>query len=412
MVLSRLNPRALKPSEILAGRYEVIRAIGHGGMGTVYLARQLGLHRKVAIKTLRPDTLGDADGVARLRREAHVIRRLTHPNTVRIYEFGESDDGVWFIAMEYLDGLTLDRALRERGALPQDLVIAIAQQVLRSLAEAHAHGIVHRDIKPNNIMLCRQIGANNLVKVLDFGLARLQDGLQFTTLTGRPMGTPTYMSPEQLFGRDVDARSDLYSLGLTLFELATGKAAYTGRTAYHVAMQHISPEPLAIPSPLRGTRLGLCIQLATQKEISARYASAADMLEDLTGDQIERGLAVTDVSGQYDTPEAHVLAPRSREHVEQLLSRRNESDVHIVVEALPPGAVTIPLDPIELEMVSARDGAGHAALPHLPIIDPAIANPADLDAIPFLDSQEVRVVAEVISDVSPLVEDISEPSYR
>ena len=273
----------LKERQVLDGRFQILKRIGEGGMGTVHLAEQLGLGRKVAIKTLNPEYSGNEDLVARFRREAHIIQNLTHPNTVRLYDFGETPEGHIYIVMEYLEGWTLDQVLAKRRRMPVQTVVDLAKQVLGSLIEAHAQGIVHRDLKPSNLMLCEQIGVDTFVKVLDFGLARADiEQVSLHTYSGAVMGTPHYMSPEQARGHRVGSASDLYSLSLTLFELVMGAPAYQASSPYELAMNHLTSDPLPIPSILAATRLGHVIKKGAEKSLEDRYQSAEDMLDDLT----------------------------------------------------------------------------------------------------------------------------------
>jgi serine/threonine protein kinase len=293
--MSATQPRSVQPGDVFDRRYEIVRLIAEGGMGSVYLGTQLELDRKVAIKTLNPRIGKDDLLFERLRREALIVRRLTHPNTVRLYDVGVSRSGLLYLVMEYLEGRPLNEVLQSAGRLPYDFVVDIGRQVLKSLVEAHAWGIVHRDVKPSNVMLCEQLGESNLVKVLDFGLACSDiDTTTFQTHSGTTIGTPHYMSPEQLRGERVDCRSDLYAVGLTLFELATGAPPYTGKNHYAVAMKHLSERRFPLPPRLAETRLGKVIRRATEKDPEDRYQSAGQMLEDLTGEVYEHREPVLD----------------------------------------------------------------------------------------------------------------------
>jgi serine/threonine protein kinase len=265
----------------LGDRYEVLRLMRRGGMGAVYEGRQLGLDRRVAIKTLGAGVLASRVEVERFRREARIIQGLTHPNTIRLYDHGEQD-GIPYIVMEYIEGSTLDAVLRTFGKLSIETVVQIGKQVLGSLQEAHAKEITHRDIKPDNLMLCDQVGAPNFVKVLDFGLARVDvERPALETGPGAALGTVHYMAPEQLRGQRATPSSDLYGLALTLFELAVGRPAYTGATAYEIATHHLSDYPLVLPPDLANTRLGEVIAIAASKSPDERFPSAAEMLEAL-----------------------------------------------------------------------------------------------------------------------------------
>lgn len=301
--MTQVRLHRLKPGEILAGRYEVLSPLGEGGMGWVYLGMQLELDRKVAIKTLHPGKTQSPNTVARFRREASVAQALTHPNTVRIYDFGKTDYGMLYLVMEYLKGSSLDEVIRAQGKLPEHKVIRVAEQALKSLIEAHAFGIVHRDIKPSNLMICKQVGVPYFIKVLDFGIARISDSeSSFMTDTGALMGTPHYMSPEQARGEQPDARSDLYSLGVTLLELATGKPPFDGGSPLQVALQHLTPDPIPIPKWLLKTELGRVIQRAVEKSLDKRYRSAEEMLYDLTGETVQESQPHPAVVGTETIP--------------------------------------------------------------------------------------------------------------
>jgi serine/threonine-protein kinase len=303
-----MSQEALAVQEVIGGRYLVERLIAHGGMGAVYLGRQLGLDRRVAIKTLIPPLSRNPKAIALFRREAMAIRRLSHPNTVRIYDYGQTESRRFFLVMEYLEGECLDVVLRVRGPLPLPVVHSIGRQVLKSLIEAHAHGVIHRDLKPSNLMLCRQLGESNFVKVFDFGVAlTLEDqfgehrdngdesesaarppakgfAVSGSPRVSRLVGTPAYMSPEQVLGHQVTPRSDLYSLALTLYELAVGAPPYAGDCAEDIARQHIDPSPPDIPETLADHGLAKVLRRALSKHPDDRYQSAAAMLAALDRD--------------------------------------------------------------------------------------------------------------------------------
>lgn len=279
----KTSTKETKPLPTIAsGRYELRSRIGAGGMGEVYLGRQVDLDRPVAIKVLRSNLEDQPGLISRFKQEAKAAKSLTHPNTVRIYDFGESEDGKLFLVLEFLDGMSLDRLIDERGKLPLDLVKRIGVQVLKSLIEAHHYGVVHRDMKPSNLMLCHQPGEPDHVKVLDFGIARLADGAAHKTATGAIVGTPHYMAPEQAMAEPVSPRTDLYSLGITLIELATGELPYPGRSPFKIAMRHASPDPVPIVDWLRESPLGAVLAKAVEKKPADRYASAEEMLEAMT----------------------------------------------------------------------------------------------------------------------------------
>ncbi|HET8936656.1 MAG TPA: serine/threonine-protein kinase [Polyangiales bacterium] len=274
----------------IAGRYRIEARVGSGAMGAVYRAEQAGLGRRVALKIVNRDRQVDGDTIARFRREATALSALHHPNTVRVFDFGTTNSGLLFLAMELLEGEPLtDRLLRE-GPLPLPVALAITQQVLRSIGEAHARGIVHRDLKPDNIYLARVTGEPApIVKVLDFGIAKAVAGDrtidQFETLDGTVFGTPRYMSPEQAGGRALDPRSDLYSVGIMLYELIAGHPPFVDSDAVVVMARHIrdKPESLSRAAPLRKIppNLDAVVSRSLAKQADERFQSA---------DEFERAL--------------------------------------------------------------------------------------------------------------------------
>jgi serine/threonine-protein kinase len=225
------------------GNYRLKARIGRGASGDVWLARQIALERDVALKVLRDQSWRSEDAVRRFTLEARSASRLKHPNTIRIFDFGASDDGVLFIAMELLEGLDADALVAAAGPVPAARVIHLARQACGSLAEAHARGIVHRDIKPANLFVARVGGVLDMLKVLDFGVARLQGPAHGQTEEGTLFGTPDFMSPEMCGGEPLDARSDVYSLGASLYFLLTGTALFPDRSVMEVIMMHVSKVP-------------------------------------------------------------------------------------------------------------------------------------------------------------------------
>ncbi len=264
---------------VLAGRYALSGLLGRGGMAEVHRARDLRLDRDVAVKVLRTGQAADATFRGRFRREALAVASLNHPRIVAVFDAGEAVvDGVElpFIVMQYVEGRTLADLVRDGSGLPAAEALEMTAQVLDALEHAHAGGIVHRDIKPANVMVAEHDG----VKVMDFGIARAA-GVDGVTLTGTAMvvGTAEYLSPEQARGRDVDARSDLYSTGCLLYELLTGRPPFTGGSALSVAWKHVQEEPLPPSAHLPGLPAGCdaVVLRALSKEREDRYQDAAAM---------------------------------------------------------------------------------------------------------------------------------------
>ncbi|HEY5925594.1 MAG TPA: serine/threonine-protein kinase [Kofleriaceae bacterium] len=225
------------------GQYVIRSLLGKGGMGAVYLADQPSVGRRAVIKVLHPVHSRDAGSQARFETEARAASQLNHPNIVTIYNYGAMSDGTLFLAMEHLDGQTLEQLTAKRR-LPLPRAVHIVAQIADALGEAHRNGVVHRDVKPSNVMLVARGQSEDVVKVLDFGIAHV-DGTRLTE-TGAVCGTPTYMSPEQIRGKTIDGRSDLYALGCMLFELVTGQPPFAGGNTLGLAYMHVhEPPPLA-----------------------------------------------------------------------------------------------------------------------------------------------------------------------
>ena len=269
----------------------MLEKIGTGGMGSVYKASQPAVNRMVAIKILHPKLAGRKDLTSRFRREARAMSQLTHPNTVKVFMYGElEDDGSLYIVMEMLEGRNLNQTVRKEGPLPPERAIPILIQVCGALQEAHDLGIVHRDLKPENIFLSRQGGIADYPKVLDFGLAKvterqMQPDSVILTQEGMVFGTPEFMSPEQAQGKTLDARSDIYSLAVILYEVLTGKLPFSARTPMEYIQKHVMEPaiPLNQRIPERKFAPGLeeVLGHALAKKPDERYQSAAEFGEAL-----------------------------------------------------------------------------------------------------------------------------------
>src|SRR4051794_2719606 len=276
------------------GRYKIVRKLGSGGMADVYLAEDQELGRRIAIKILNDRHANDEQFIERFRREAKNAAALNHPNIVSIYDRGEAED-TYYIAMEYLDGRTLKELVVGRGPAPVNVAVEYARQILSALRFAHRHGIVHRDIKPHNVLVDRE----GRVKVTDFGIARA--GTSQMTEAGSIVGTAQYLSPEQARGTEVDQRSDLYSLGVVLYELLTGQTPFDGDTPVEIAMKHLSATPRP-PSQIRRDvprDLDMVVMRALAKDPDARYQSADEMEADL--ERALRGAPVAAATTDFAT---------------------------------------------------------------------------------------------------------------
>src|SRR5262245_2695729 len=257
------------------GDYRVLRRLGQGGMGQVYLAEQISLKRKVALKLLRSDLAANAVSLARFKREAEAVAKATHANIVQVYAIGESG-GLHFMALEYVEGRNLREYLEKKGPPEILRALSIMRQVASALQRASELGIIHRDIKPENILLTRKGEA----KVADFGLAccRTLDESVHLTRTGSTVGTPTYMSPEQVEGKTVDERSDLYSFGATCYQMLTGRPPFTGSTAFEVALKQVRERETPLAEVRPGLPPAVCamIHKLMAKDPGARHQTARE----------------------------------------------------------------------------------------------------------------------------------------
>jgi serine/threonine protein kinase len=277
--------------QVIAERYHILAKLGEGGMGRVYLAEHIRMGRRCAIKVMNPILSFDPDSVSRFNREAANASRITHPNVAAIYDFGETDDVV-YLAMELVEGESLAAVLEREHGLPESRAIQIGLQVADALSAAHDLGIVHRDLKPDNIMLSRSRDGRDVVKVVDFGIAKAtKGGRQTVTRTGYVVGTPAYMSPEQILGDTLDGRSDLYSLGCILYEMLTGERAFadpTGEVSIRLRLTEPPPRPSRVKRGLRG-ELDAVVTTAMARAPENRFQSAAQLREALTAAAKESG---------------------------------------------------------------------------------------------------------------------------
>lgn len=275
----------LNPGAVLSGRYEIIEKIGSGGMAVVYRGKDHKLDRYVTIKVLREEYIGDEDFIARFRTEACSAARLSHPNIVRVYDVGE-DGEINFIVMEYIHGDTLKKAIKEKAPFDSRSTINVAIQIASALSQAHKSHIVHRDIKPQNIL----VGTDGVVKVTDFGIARAATASTMTT-TANAAGSVHYFSPEQARGGYVDEKSDIYSLGITMFEMITGVLPFQGNNSVSIALKHINDELPNIRqyNPNCSPSLEGIIKKATMKKADERYATIDQLLADLIRARTDTG---------------------------------------------------------------------------------------------------------------------------
>ena len=266
----------LRPGVVFAGRYEVKEILGAGGMGVVYRAFDRELQEPVAIKTLKPDAMAAGAALERFKQEIRLARKIAHRNVVRTYDLGEQN-GMYYLTMEYVEGTSLKQLIVSRGKLPVEVTLTVGKQLCRALEVAHAEGVIHRDIKPQNIV----VDPTGFLKVMDFGIARLANPQKGKGLTeaGTAIGTPDYMSPEQLSGLELDPRSDLYAAGVVLFECLTGRLPFEAETTWALIAKHLEEEPPdpRMTAPEVPGALAVVILKAMAKDPKKRFESASQM---------------------------------------------------------------------------------------------------------------------------------------
>ena len=351
-VLKRLDDPLL--GQTLAGKYRIEKLIKMGGMGSVYKGRHVLMDKTVAIKVLRPSLAGDDAVVARFSREAKAASRISHPHAVNVTDFGEAENGVVFLVMEYLDGLTLKEVIAKEGPLPLGRAVEIVRQVAGALDVAHSQGVIHRDLKSENIMLVTHNG-DEWAKVLDFGIAKI---LQTTgaadpeiTQANLVVGTPQYMSPEQCSQSGaLDARSDVYSLGIILHEMLTGRPPFTGESANVIMMKQVQDAPpsvLAARAELPAA-VDQVIKRALAKQPIDRFQSAGELsaafAEALSGDSVEAPAIVGAAATAANTP---LPMPRALDDIDEETVVRPRTELsgarpgHITERHSEAAAVTV-----------------------------------------------------------------------
>ncbi len=308
------GPTADLVGQVVADRYHIIKKLGEGGMGAVYLGEHVKMGRKSAIKVMTQAMSNDPDAVSRFNREAANAARLSHPNICQVYDFGETSDGLIYLAMEFIEGRSLSALVDAEGALPPARAANIVRQAADALQVAHDQTIVHRDIKPDNIMVVQAKDGSDVAKVVDFGIAKAVAGDetgQKVTKTGLVVGTPEYMSPEQLSGDKLDGRSDIYSLALVFYKLLTGVLPFQADTSQETMVKRLTddPEPLATARPDIVFPEGLqkVMDRALARSVDQRYASASEFGRDVAAAAGALPLPQTRLNLDHVTQEATQL---------------------------------------------------------------------------------------------------------
>jgi serine/threonine-protein kinase len=306
---------------IIAERYHVLKKLGEGGMGQVYLAEHVKMGRKSAVKVMSPGMVHDADAISRFNREAANASRITHPNVAGIYDFGETPDGVIYLAMEFVEGEPLTSLVERSGALPPMRAAEIARQTGEALSAAHDMGIVHRDLKPDNIMIAKNRDGSDTVKVVDFGIAKAAGSeVQKVTRTGLVVGTPAYMSPEQLAGDKLDGRSDVYSLGLVTFNMFTGALPFPSETAQEAMIMRLTERPKSLaevrPDVPWTPEVQAVMDRALERDAKTRFQTASEfgraLYDTVSRMPLTSGARLAAVSGAAAVPPTRVATPEPR----------------------------------------------------------------------------------------------------
>jgi len=386
---------------VVDNRYDIVRPLGSGGMGEVYLARDRTLGRDVALKILRSQYANDRESAERFKREALSAASLSHPNIVQVYDRGDTEDGSSYIAMEYVPGGTLKERIVEGGPLDARLAASYGYQVAEALGAAHAKGIIHRDIKPQNVL----ITGPGQAKVVDFGIARAASATGDShTRTGTVMGTAGYMSPEQALGLPATPKSDLYSLGIVLYEAVTGRLPFTAENPIAVSMKHVNeaPRPPKDLNPAVPDGMNAVIMRLLSKDPEDRYPDAEALAEDLW--RVRRGMAAAAGAAEAETVEAptnrlaQTTPTPTAGRAAQRTARRKRSLAPLVL-----GALLLLLGLIGLGLVLAQGSGGTVEVPSVEGLgrEEAVSR---LDAAGFrteIQTQEGGGEAGTVIDQSP-----------
>ncbi|HJU90257.1 MAG TPA: serine/threonine-protein kinase [Gemmatimonadaceae bacterium] len=379
---------------VIADRYLIVRKLGEGGMGQVYLAEHVRMKRKSAVKVLHAGMVHDPEAIMRFNREAENASQIAHPNVAAIYDFGETADGLCYLAMEFIDGEPLTKVLERAETVGFQRAARIIEQVASALEAAHEIGIVHRDLKPDNIMITRGRDGTDLVKVVDFGIAKaIQADEQNVTKTGLAVGTPEYMSPEQLGGGVLDARTDIYSLGLVAFNLLTGSLPFPTVTSREALVIRLTDRPRKLaevrPDVIWPPQLQGVIDRALSQELAARYQRVSDLARDLSEavpEMPDNAAGARSSFGQATVS----ITPRTRKIAAPTASRR-ESNGRLLPYLLVVTTVAV-VGAGVLWKVNATPDSGGGAKPV------ASADSVRKDSVQMLARTDSSAVAPTVAD--------------
>jgi len=414
--MNEINSPNAKEQDPLIGRlindrYKITSVIARGGMGKVYKAEQAPLGRQVALKVLSPNYQGDSDVEFHKRffLEASISARLTHPNTVTVFDYGRTDDDVYYIAMELLEGRTLHRAIREEGPFLPERAAHIARQVCRSLREAHSMNVIHRDLKPANIYLVQHGDENDFVKVLDFGLVKdTEKEGEDLTQTGLFMGSPKYMSPEQIRGEKVDGRTDVYALGVIFYEMLTGKVPFDRPNSVNILMAHVHESAPSMSVMLPGTTFAQELEAIVMKAMAKKPEDRYDSMDALANAIKTAGAGAMLVSRAYDLSSSQSGSGSFELDAQAaLISNGGDSLSGSVIARAPAPKPASPAPKLiaGAVLLAALAGGGFAFLNRAParpaqtvVVAPAVAPPAPPvqpgPGSPTFDSVRVQLRSE------------------
>jgi hypothetical protein len=363
--LRSANAQADLLGSIVAERYHILKKLGEGGMGTVYLAEHVKMGRKAALKVMNPGMNTDADAIARFNREAANASRLNHPNVCAIYDFGETSDGLIYLAMEFIEGESLTSLIEKNGYLAAPRAANIIHQAADALAVAHDYGIVHRDLKPDNIMIAKDRDGADVVKVVDFGIAKASSSdAQKVTKTGLVVGTPEYMSPEQLAGDKLDGRSDIYSLGLVAFNCLTGLLPFPSETAQEAMIMRLTDHPKTLaemkPEVEWPEELQRVMDKVLARDADERYQKSDEFGRDISKavQHMPAAVAATEgtmVMGAASAPAAAAL-PKTRMAPKGGATAKIEAPAPVPVAAAPAKKSPMPMVIAAVVVIAAIGG--------------------------------------------------------